>query len=52
MNPDGSAACEVCGKDFKLLHGFVDHGQGKISIMCHGCYLKRLSAEGNSVEDE
>lgn len=47
MNPDGTATCEICGKDSMILHAFVDHDRNKIGIMCHGCYLKKLSAKEN-----
>lgn len=52
MNPDRTATCEVCGKDSMIVHAFINHETNTIGIMCHECYLKRLNAEGNSVEDE
>ena len=47
MNLDGTAMCEICGEKSMILHAFVDHDQGKVGIICHGCYLKKLSAEEN-----
>jgi len=47
MNPDGTATCEICGKDSMIVHAFVDHSEDTVKIMCHECYLKRLSREEN-----
>jgi len=47
MNPDGTATCEVCGKDSMICHAFVDHTTNTIKIMCNGCYLKNLNAKEN-----
>lgn len=47
MNPDGTVTCEVCGIDSMIAHAFVDHSSDTVKIMCHDCYLKRLSREEN-----
>ncbi len=47
LNLDGTTTCEVCGKDSMIVHGFVDHDQETVKIICNDCYVKRLNRGEN-----